>query len=290
MKRRRQGREKQKGKFTSRFVLLIKWNCQHYFVCVSFPLFVLVNVKKRSLSICGNFESLLVLRVPRIVFLITQSLKHMDHFVRATGEKKHFQVSFQPITAQRDHCCGGENCTQKDSLDVGLICVDFSCRFCLNCGALDQKKKSLLGLYWCKARCSWIFAGDFEGKKRKNIRGKGWKSHWTCTLMGEQIPSKLARADGSSMLHWSTARLEKWYEELKRETRELDIKKGRGEKRERIGRVIYGALHFVSFISRCVCGVILLTFKPPSLVTSALSVLLSHLHPPHLQQNFFYEQ
>lgn len=37
-------------------------------------------------------------------------------------------------------------------------------------------------------------------EEKKNIRGKGWKYHWTCNSMGVQIPSKLAWADGSSIL------------------------------------------------------------------------------------------
>lgn len=48
---------------------------------------------------------------------------------------------------------------------------------------------------WTMSFCSVLFTGDWEEREReraKNIRGKGWKSFWTCTLMGEQISSKLA--------------------------------------------------------------------------------------------------
>lgn len=60
-----------------------------------------------------------------------------------------------------------------------------------------------------------------EEEEEKHIRGKGWKSQWTCALMGEQFLPNWPQADRSSMLRWSTARL--IYEEMKRETRELEV-------------------------------------------------------------------
>lgn len=42
-------------------------------------------------------------------------------------------------------------------------------------------------------RHGMLFAGGLrDGEKKKWVRGKGWKSYCTCTLMGKQIPSKLA--------------------------------------------------------------------------------------------------
>lgn len=38
-------------------------------------------------------------------------------WITVKWEKEHFQVSFQPITAQRNHCCE-EYCTQKDAISV----------------------------------------------------------------------------------------------------------------------------------------------------------------------------
>lgn len=51
---------------------------------------------------------------PRIVALITQTLQHMDRFVKKKQEKEDFQVSFQHINEQRDHC-RKENCGQNEN-------------------------------------------------------------------------------------------------------------------------------------------------------------------------------
>lgn len=91
-----------------------------------FFLFVLVNLKKKSPSVVTSVASCFCAHLT--VAVVTQTVQHMDFFVKTNREKEHFQVLFWPIIEQRDHCCGGDF-TKKNTLNLCLIRMDFSWRF-----------------------------------------------------------------------------------------------------------------------------------------------------------------
>ena len=127
--------------------------------CLSeFFVFVLVNMWNNSHTLVASCFG-----TPRFVTPAAQTLQHMDQVVKNKQEKEHFQVSFQPITEQRDRCCR-ERCTWKDTECLYSLCwflLEFNrgVFFVFHCSCL----------YWCKERdmacCS---LGDCEMERKRN--------------------------------------------------------------------------------------------------------------------------
>ena len=141
--------------------------------CLSeFFVFVLVNMWKNSHSLVASCFG-----TPRFVTPAAQTLQCMDQVVKNKQEKEHFQVSFRPITEQRDRCCR-ESCTWKDSECLYSPCWFlpefnnvFFFFFCL-----PQNLSFCSGLYWCKERdvaCRSL--GDCEMERKKKCKRKGMK-------------------------------------------------------------------------------------------------------------------
>ena len=208
--------------------------------CLSeFFVFVLVNMWKNSHSLVASCFG-----TPRFVTPAAQTLQCMDQVVKNKQEKEHFQVSFRPITEQRDRCCR-ESCTWKDS-----ECLYSPCWFLPEFNNVFFFFFFVFHRIWVSVRVfidarreTWhaVRWGTARWREKKSVRGKGWKSYWTCTLMGEQIPSKLAasRREFDAALDASQPR-EAVRGDEKRDKgvrRRADTdRRGRGEGSERIKR------------------------------------------------------
>lgn len=135
--------------------------------CLSeFFVFALVNMWKNSHTLVAS----------GFVTPAAQTLQHMDQVVKNKQEKEHFQVSFRPITEQRDRCCR-ESCTWKDT-----ECLYSPCWFLLefNRGVFfvfHRICEFLFGsLLMQGERRGTLYAGGLrDGEEKKKRKRKGMK-------------------------------------------------------------------------------------------------------------------
>lgn len=182
---------------TAALVLFACWSNETVSIIlfVGVFMFVLVNTEK-TISICGNFRAP-HFSTPQIVALITLTPPAYGLLCKNKHGKEHFQVSSRVyyLQAQRENCCR-ENCrraVKEHWMFVLSTWISLGQSLFLSSRVSElwcPWKSCIFGIYWCKESSVWLFTGD--GERKKNLTAKGWKSHWTCTLMAEQIPSKLA--------------------------------------------------------------------------------------------------
>lgn len=148
-------------------------------------------------------------------------------WITVKWEKEHFQVSFQPITAQRNHCCE-EYCTQKDAVSVCVFhyfCFP-PCFPRLWIWAVVPLKNPSFSLVFIDARRDGLVVHPGQRERgregRKTHKRKGMKVAVNMRFNGWAIPSKLA----ASRQEFDAALVDCQtliYEEMKRETRELEV-------------------------------------------------------------------
>lgn len=258
-----------------------------YFLMRNKPTALFCRSNFSCLSLMSPFEVTLVAScfcTPQIVAPITQTQQHMDLFVKINRKKNTSRSHFSPL--QNKEIIVRGRTAPKRTLNVCPIHANFSWRFTF---LLLSTEADLWVCVWSLLMQGETWLAVLQGKKKKNIRGKGWKSYWTCTLMGEQIPSKLAasRREFHAALDDSQTG-EAIRGDEKRETRELGgerIQIGGERWKERENKEEdMTKQHHVLFLSQCVSCTVLVSFKIPSLVTLAVSVFTSPPSSPSLLQ------
>lgn len=167
VKRKRAGAATQNNRFHISVIFNSDQMKPSALFCLSeFFVFVLVNMWKNSHTLVAS----------GFVTPAAQTLQHMDQVVKNKQEKEHFQVSFRPITEQRDRCCR-ESCTWKDT-----ECLYSPCWFLLefNRGVFfvfHRICEFLFGsLLMQGERRGTLYAGGLrDGEEKKKRKRKGMK-------------------------------------------------------------------------------------------------------------------